>query len=87
MSTPIKIGLLSMFTALIAHLLIATVEQRARTLYLRIMGEHEIAGHDDIWEGIRPYAGRWGCLTVLLRLLRGLGIAIAFSATLYALLT
>jgi hypothetical protein len=87
MSIPVKVGLLSIFTALITHLLIAAAEQRARTLYLRIMGEHEIAGRDDIWKDIRPYAGGWGCLTVLLRLLRGLGIAVAFSATLYTLFT
>lgn len=86
--TALLIATLGLGLGVAAHAGAHATEQQARARYHEIMGEHkaEVLG-DDIWEDIRHYAGGWGCLTIFLRFLRGLGILLVLGATLYTLLS
>lgn len=80
----LPIGLLA---AVSAHLGAKVAERRARETYNRLIDtDHQQKILDDPWAEVRPIVGPWGCLTVALELLRGLGLLVAVGAGLYLLL-
>lgn len=75
---------LGIVLALAAHLAIGVAERRARKAYEELVGEQAAANPpDDVWEDIRPLAGRWGCLVTALEFVRGVGVVVALGAGLY----
>lgn len=77
---------LGIVLAVAAHLAIRVAERRARKVYEELVGE-EVAVNplDDVWEDVRPLAGRWGCLVTALEFVRGVGVVVALGAGLYLL--
>jgi hypothetical protein len=69
-----------------AHLAINVAECRAREAYEELVGEETAANPpDDVWKGIRPLTGSWGCVVTALELVRGIGVVVAVGAGLYLL--
>jgi hypothetical protein len=84
--TTLIIALLGVLLTITAHLSLPVTQRRARDRYHALMGEHQDNLQDpDIWADLRPYAGGWGCLVIVLRFLRGLGLLVACSMIVYRL--
>lgn len=80
--TVIGLCLLGLLVAVTAHVASRLAELRARRGYRELVGE-DLDVPDDGWQGIRPLAGRWGCLLAVLEFIRGLGVVVALAAALY----
>lgn len=67
-----------------AHLASKVAERCAEEAYKEIVGkEGVLTEEDDIWEGVRPLVGGWGCLVTVLEFVRGLGVLLALGSAVY----
>jgi hypothetical protein len=81
------LALLGLLMTIGAHVGHAAATRRARRRYRAMLGDVEPpdSRHDRLWHDVRPLAGAWGCLAIVLEFLRGLGLVIAVGATVLAL--
>jgi hypothetical protein len=74
---------LGIIVSLGAHLGCKVVERLAEERYKELVGDKDSEAADDVWEGVRPMVGSWGCLLTVLEFVRGLGLLILLGALLY----
>lgn len=70
---------------IIAHFAVYEADRRARERYEAIMGdlEPQVNKADDLWQGLRHYAGWWGCLKIVFQVVRGLGALLMAASLAY----
>jgi hypothetical protein len=75
------IAVLGLIITCTAHLLMKTAEGRSRDVYRQLVGpEYEEAVLEAAWIEGKPLVGRWGCLYMILKLLRAVGIFLIVAA-------
>ncbi len=74
---------LGIIVSLGAHLGCKVVERLAEERYKELIGDASSEVEDDVWEGVRPMVGSWGCLLTVLEFVRGLGLLILLGTLLY----
>lgn len=75
--------ILGIVVSLGAHLGCKVVERLAEERYKELIGDTSSEVENDVWEGVRPMVGSWGCLLTVLEFIRGLGLLILLGALLY----
>lgn len=79
--------ILGILVAVVAHLASKEAEYRAKRTYKELMGnKHMRNAPEDIWTGVRPLVGGWGCLLAMLEFLKGVGILVAIGSGLYLII-
>jgi hypothetical protein len=76
--------LIGILLVLGAHWALNKAEERSRELYEQIVGpEHAQDEIESAWIGGKPVVGHWGCVVIVLQVLRGLGVLLAIGALVY----
>jgi hypothetical protein len=76
--------LIGILLALSAHWGLNKAEQRSRELYEQIVGPDHVQDEiESAWIGGKPVAGHWGCLMIVLQVLRSLGVLVAAGALVF----
>lgn len=85
---PLVLLIVGAAVALGAHVACTITGRRAKKRYREIAGPEPDSESVEggLWSEVRSMVGVWGCLTVGLEFLRGLGVVVALFGALYLIL-